>query len=147
VSKNGVNTEVGVFCQSLQHFINEGQWKMILLCCLVEFSLINTHPPSYDGALWNKLIPSVLYYRHSSFLGNHLDRDNPITMWYGINDPGVKKLEDFLFHDFPHRVIKPALWFTRGCARRVDWNAMGTKSSTNPLEIFQGIPNDRPTFF
>jgi hypothetical protein len=30
-------------------------------------------------------------------------------MWYGINNPGVKKFEDLLLHNFPHRIIEPML--------------------------------------
>jgi hypothetical protein len=44
-------TKERVVHQLLQHFINEGQWKVIFLCCLVKFSVINAHPPTSDGSL------------------------------------------------------------------------------------------------
>ena len=84
---------------------------------------------------------------HSSFLWNHLDRTNPVIMWYGINNPGMKKFEVFLLHDFPHRIIEPTLRLLRWCTRRVNRNPMGTESWANPLEILQTIPEDRPMFF
>jgi hypothetical protein len=67
-------------------------------------------------------------------------------MWYGINNLGVKKFEDFLLHDFPHRIIQPSLRFSRWCARGIDWNAMGAKCWTCPLKILKGIPKNRPMF-
>jgi hypothetical protein len=42
-----------VICQSLKHFINEGQWKVIFPCGFVEFSIIYAHTPSSDGSLRN----------------------------------------------------------------------------------------------
>jgi hypothetical protein len=53
-SKSGdnlnIHQEKRVVRQSLQYFINEGQWKVIFLCCLVKFSVINAHPPTNDGS-------------------------------------------------------------------------------------------------
>ena len=84
---------------------------------------------------------------HSSFLWNHLHGTNLVTMWYGINNPKMKKFEDFLLHDFPRRIIEPTLMLSRWCTWWIYRNAMGTKSWANPLEILQGIPEDRPMFF
>ena len=104
--------EERMFHQSLSHFVNEGQWEMIFLCCRIEFSVINAHSPPRDSTLRNKFIFSVFEYRHSSFLRNHLDGTNLVSMWYGINNPSVKKFEDFLLHNFSHRIIEPTLGFT-----------------------------------
>ena len=82
---------------------------MVFLCSLVEFSVINAHFSPRDGTLWDQLVFIVFNDRHSSFLGYHLDGTNLVTMWYGIYYPGVKKFEDFLLHDFPHRIIEPTL--------------------------------------
>jgi hypothetical protein len=30
-------------------------------------------------------------------------------MWYEINNPDVKKFEDFLLHNFAHHIIEPTL--------------------------------------
>ena len=140
-------TEIGVCRQSFQHLVDEGRWEMILFRCRVKFSVINTHSPSRDGTLRDKLVLSVFNYRHSSFFRNHLDGTNPVAMWYGINNPDVKKFEDFLFHDFPHHIIEPTLWFTCGRACRVNRYMMGTECWANPLEVLQGIPEDRPMLF
>ena len=83
---------------------------------------------------------------HSSFLWNHLHGTNLVTMWYGINNPKMKKFEDFLLHDFPHRIIEPTLRLSRRCTRRVNRNAMGIESWANPFEILQRIPEDRRMF-
>jgi hypothetical protein len=44
-----------------------------------------------------------------------LDGTNPVTMWYGINNPSVKKFEDLLLHDFLYRIIEPMLRLPRWC--------------------------------
>jgi hypothetical protein len=67
-------------------------------------------------------------------------------VWYGINNLGVKKFEDFLLHDFPHRIIQHSLRFSRRCARGIDWNAMGAKCWTYPLKILKEILKNRPMF-
>ena len=84
---------------------------------------------------------------HSSFLWNHLDRTNPVIMWYGINNPGMKKFGDFLLHDFSHRIVEPTLRLPWWCTIWVNWNAMGTKCWAYSLEILQGIPKDWPMLF
>jgi len=45
-------TKVEVLRKPLWH-LDDRQRDMILLRDLVEFSVIDTHPSSYDGSLWN----------------------------------------------------------------------------------------------
>ena len=49
-------TEEGMICKLLQHFINEGQWEMIILCSFVEFPIIYAQPPSSRETLSEQLI-------------------------------------------------------------------------------------------
>jgi hypothetical protein len=133
--------------QPLQHFINEGQWKVIFLCCRVKFLVIYAHSSPRDGSLWDKLVLTILNDHHSYLFGDHLDRTNLVTMWHDIYDPGVKKFEDFLLHDFPHHIIEPALRLPRWCTIWVNRYAMGTECWAYPLKIYKGIPKDRPMLF
>jgi hypothetical protein len=61
-------TKERMLYQPLQHFVNEGQWKVVFLCCRVELSVIDTHSPPHDGSLWDKFIFAIFNDRHSSFL-------------------------------------------------------------------------------
>jgi hypothetical protein len=63
--------------------------------------------------LWDKFIFIVFNNCHSSFFGNHLDGTNLVTMWYEINNLGMKKIEDLLLHDFSQRIVEPPLRFSR----------------------------------
>ena len=67
---------------------------MILLCGLVEFSVINAHSSSYEGSLWNQLVLAVFHYCHASFLGHALDGAHPLTVRDRINDPIMQELEN-----------------------------------------------------
>ena len=46
-------TKERMVCKPFQHFINEGQRKMILLCSLVKFPIVNAHPPPSGETLSN----------------------------------------------------------------------------------------------
>ena len=113
---------------------------MVFLCCRVDFSVINAHSPPCDGTLWNELIFIVFNDRHSSFLWNHLDGTNPVTMWYVIHNLGVKKFEDFLLHDFSHHIVEPMLRLSRWCTRRINWNAMSANIGLIPLRSCKEYP-------
>lgn len=117
---------------------------MIFLCCHVKFLVIYAHYLARDGSLWDKLVLTILNDRHSSLFGDHLDGTNLVTMWHEIYDPGVKKFEDFLLHDFSHRIIEPALRLPRWCTIWVNRYVMDTKCWAYPLKIYKGIPKDRP---
>ena len=49
-------TKERIVCKPFQHFINKEKWEMILLCCLVEFPMVNAHPPSRRETLSDQLI-------------------------------------------------------------------------------------------
>ena len=74
--------------------------------------VINANSPPRDGSLWDQFILIIFNDRHAPFLVHHLDGTDPVTMWYRIDNPDVKKFEDFLLHDFPHRITKPTLGFS-----------------------------------
>ena len=48
-------TEEEMVCKPLQHFINEGQREMILLCRLIEFPIIYAHSPPHRETLSDQL--------------------------------------------------------------------------------------------
>ena len=112
---------------------------MVLLCGLVEFSVINVHSPSRDGTLWNQLVLAVFHYRHASFLGHDLDRAHPLTVRDRINDPGVQELEDLFLHHLSHGIVQPSLGFPRRCHVRVGTDSMCAKSRADALEILESV--------
>lgn len=60
--------------QTIQHLINEGVWKVIFSCCLVQLLVINTHPPTNYHSCRNQLIVVVLDHYHPTFLGTTCTR-------------------------------------------------------------------------
>ena len=63
---------------------------MIILSGLVEFPIIDTHPPPRDSSLRDKFALFILKDWHTSFLRHDLDQANPLAMWHGDN-PGVQE--------------------------------------------------------
>jgi hypothetical protein len=76
----------GVVCKPFQHFINEGQREMILLCSLIEFPIVSAHPPPNGETLSNQLILIVRNDRQPSLLRHYLNRTNPLTIRHGIDN-------------------------------------------------------------
>ena len=116
---------------------------MILLCGLVEFSVIYAHSPSLDGTLWNQLVLAVFHYRHASFLGHDLDGARPLTVRDRINDPGMEELEDFFLHHLSHGIVQPSLGFPRRCHVRVGRDSMCAKSRADAFEILESVSKNR----
>ena len=71
-------TKERMVCKPFQHFINEGQREMILLRSLVEFSIVNTHPPSTRETLSDQLILVIRNNCHPSLFRHYLNRTNPL---------------------------------------------------------------------
>ena len=82
-------TEEGMICKPLQHFINEGQREMILLCSLVEFPIIYAHPPSGRETLSDQLILLIRDNCQPSLLGHYLNGTDPLTIRHGVDNSGV----------------------------------------------------------
>ena len=87
--------------------------------------------------LRNEFILLIPNNRHSSFLWHNLDRANPLTMRYGINNPGVQEFKDLFLNNFSHSVVKSPLWLPSRCAIRHDRDAMSTESGANALEVMK----------
>ena len=69
---------------SLQHLINKWQWKMILLCHSIQFSIINTHPPTWGEACSNFFSLFILDHRDPWLLWYHLSRTHPRAIRYRV---------------------------------------------------------------
>ena len=72
--------EEGMVCKPLQHFINEGQWEMILLCSLIEFPIIYALPPPGGETLSDQLILLIRNNRQPSLLRHNLNGANPLAI-------------------------------------------------------------------
>jgi hypothetical protein len=72
-------TKEEMVCKPFQHFINERQQKVILLCSLVEFPIVNAHPPSSGGTLGDRFTMLIRNNRHPSLLRHYLNGTNPLT--------------------------------------------------------------------
>ncbi|GKF95949.1 hypothetical protein Tco_0288684 [Tanacetum coccineum] len=66
--------------QSFEHLIDERKWKVIFPGCVVQLMIVYTYAPSGDCPLRDELILLILYYGHSSFLWDNLDRAYPRTI-------------------------------------------------------------------
>ena len=82
-------TKERMVCKPFQHFINEGQREMILLCSLVEFPIVNAQPPPSGETLSNQLILVVRNDCHPSLLRHYLNVANLLTIRHGVYDPSV----------------------------------------------------------
>ncbi|GJV39404.1 hypothetical protein Tco_1417844 [Tanacetum coccineum] len=71
--------------QSFEHLIDELKRKVIFSGCVVQFTIVDTYAPSDDCPLRDELILLILYYGHSSFRWNDLDRAYPRTVGDGID--------------------------------------------------------------
>jgi hypothetical protein len=85
---------------------------VVFLGGLVELAIVYAHTPPYDGALRDEFILIIAHYRHASLLGRNLNAANPFTIGYGIDNPGMKEFQNFLFHYLPHVVVDPTLRFS-----------------------------------
>jgi hypothetical protein len=82
-------TEERIVCKPLQHFINEGQQEMILLCSLVEFPIIYAHPSSSRETLGDQLILLIRDNCQPSLPRHYLNGTNPLTIQHGVDNTGV----------------------------------------------------------
>ena len=82
-------TKERMVCKPFQHFINEGQWEMILPRSLVEFPIVNTHPPSRREMLSDQLILVIWNNCHPSLFRHYLNGTNPLTIRHGLDNLGV----------------------------------------------------------
>jgi len=82
-------TEEGMVCKPLQHFINEGQRETILLCSLIEFPIVYAHPAPSGETLSDQLIFLVGDNCQPSLLRHSLNGTNPLTIRHGVDNPGM----------------------------------------------------------
>ena len=82
-------TEEGMVCKPLQHFINEGQREMILLCSLIEFLVVYAHPPPSGEMLSDQLILLIRDNCQPSLPRHYLNGTNPLTIQHGVDNTGV----------------------------------------------------------
>ena len=58
-------TVISMACYFFQQLIHERKWEMVLASGIIEFSVINAHPPSYDCAVRNQFIVIILHHYDS----------------------------------------------------------------------------------
>jgi hypothetical protein len=80
-------TEESVVCKPFQHFINEGEWEMILLFSLIKFPVVIAHPPPNGETLSKQLILIVRNNRQPSLFRHYLNGTNPLTIRHGVDNP------------------------------------------------------------
>jgi hypothetical protein len=86
--------------------------KVVFLGGLVKRVIVYAHMPSCDGALRNEFILIIAHYCHASLLWHNLNRANPFTIGYWVDNPDMKEFQNFLFHYLPHVVVEPTLRFS-----------------------------------
>jgi hypothetical protein len=95
-----------------QHLINERKGKVVFLGGLVKLAIVYAHTPPCDGALRDELILMIVHHCHASLLWHNLNRANPFTIGYGVDNPSMKEFRNFLFHYLPHVVVETTLRFS-----------------------------------
>ena len=89
---NGIpikETEEGMVCKPLQHFINEGQREMILLCSLIKFPIIDAHAPPSRETFSDQLVLLTGDNCQLSLLRHYLNETNPLAIRHVVDNPGV----------------------------------------------------------
>jgi len=84
-------TEERMLCKPFQHLIDERQREVILLCSLVIFLVIYTHPPSHDGSLRDQLVLIISNDRHASLLRHNLHGTYPLAIGHGVDYTHVQE--------------------------------------------------------
>ncbi|GKD81994.1 hypothetical protein Tco_1348833 [Tanacetum coccineum] len=70
---------------ALEHLIDKQEGKVIFPSHIIQFTIVNAYTPSSDCPLWDELVLLILYYGHSSFLWDNLDRTYPRTVGDGVD--------------------------------------------------------------
>src|SRR4051812_532050 len=83
---------------------------MIFTCSIIEFSVIDAYTPIRNCTSWDQLILLVGYHRHSSLLGYAVNRTDPFTVGYWVNNPCFQQLQNFFLHYLLHRWVQSSLW-------------------------------------
>jgi hypothetical protein len=112
---------------------------VVFLGGLAKLAIVYAHTPPCNGVLRDELILIIAYCRHASLLWQNLNRANPFTIGYRVDNPVMKEFRNFLFHYLPHVVVESTLRFPlRGCTG-FDGNPMCAKSGANSLEILKRV--------
>jgi hypothetical protein len=85
---------------------------VVFLGGFIKLVMVYAHTPPCDGALRDEFILIIAQYHHASLLWHNLNRANPFTIGYPVDNPGMKEFQNFLFHYFPHVVFEPTLRFS-----------------------------------
>jgi len=83
-------TEIGMFGQPFKHFVDEGQWEVIVSGSFVRHLVVNAHSPTNNGPLRYEHISLVLDHFHASLLRDYLNWANPFTILHEVYDTCVQ---------------------------------------------------------
>ena len=124
-----------VTCQSLQHLVNKWHRKMIFTCSIIEFSVVDAYTPTRNCTSWDQLILLVGYHCHSSLLGYAVNRTDPFTVGYWVNDPCFQQFQNFLLHYLLHSWVQSSLWLHNRLEVLLHKYLVCAYSGTNPFNI------------
>lgn len=67
----------GLSSQPLQHLVHEWKKEVILPCGIIEFAVIDAHPPADDGSFRDEIILIIADYHHGTLFWDHLHQTHP----------------------------------------------------------------------
>src|SRR6185295_1919371 len=112
---------------------------MILPRCLIQFSIIDAHPPSRDGSLQYQLLLLIFHNRESSFLWNATHGAYPFTMWHGVYYSSIQQFDNLLLHHITHSMAQPSLMFYAWLVLLLELYAMCAKSGANTFQVVDRV--------
>src|SRR6185503_14021885 len=112
---------------------------MILPRRLIQFSIIDAHPPSRDGSLRYQLLLLIFHNRESSFLWNAMHGAYPFTMWHGVYYSGIQQFDNLLLHHITHSMAQPSLMLYDWLVLLLELYMMCAKSGANTFQVVNRV--------
>ena len=75
--------------QAFKHLVDEEQRKVVFMSGRIQLSIVNSNTNLGRQSCLYQLFLLILYHRKTSFLGDRMNRANPLAIRNGINDPIV----------------------------------------------------------
>src|SRR6185503_14540628 len=111
---------------------------MILPRCLIQFSIINAHPPSRDGSLRYQLL-LLIFHNRESFLRNAMHGAYPFTMWHGVYYSGIQQFDNLFLHHITHSMAQPSLMLYDRLVLLLELYTMCAKSGANIFQVINRV--------
>jgi len=86
------------------------------------------------------------YFQRLSYLLS-LALPNPLSMWHGIDYPGMQEFQDLFLDNLSHRMVEPSLRLSRRCFCRIYRNMMRAEGRADSLKVLEWVAEHGPMLF